>query len=213
MHDDRRIVVAIAQFDAVILVLAVLGPDELGELLPMRLTGCAIGVDQHWIDARAPLHVHVGVSFRPSDVALGHRAAFALVAVEQRRATPAVQHCGELPADVDRVAHAGVHAIAAGGNVLMHRIAREKHAALAITLGEQQIAAPHAGDDHFVDVHPPTQRLGDQILGPELRRIDLQREVANQRPGVDFVLRDQRRRRGEEDVPELAMGMQRGEIA
>ena len=59
------------------------------------------------------------------------RAALRLVALEQMRAAPAVMHRGELPAEIGRIADAGVHAEPAIRRHHVHGVARKEHAAAA----------------------------------------------------------------------------------
>ncbi len=64
------------------------------------------------------------------------RAAFGLVAVEQGRPAPALEHRRDLPAEVDGVADAGVQPVAAEGRVEVRGVARQEHPPV-----------PHAVDD------------------------------------------------------------------
>src|SRR5579872_889247 len=59
------------------------------------------------------------------------RDALQLVAVENRLSGAVLQHLRQLPAEIDRIADSGVHALAAGGAVNMARIAEQKSAAYA----------------------------------------------------------------------------------
>jgi hypothetical protein len=52
-----------------------------------------------------------------------------LVCLQERRATPSLDLCGECPADANRVAHTGVHAIAPGGRDLVDCVAGEPYPA------------------------------------------------------------------------------------
>ena len=56
--------------------------------------------------------------------------AFGFVGVEQSCGGAAVQDVGEFPGEVDGVADAGVHALAADGAVDVGGVAEEEHAAL-----------------------------------------------------------------------------------
>src|SRR5215472_6484470 len=73
------------------------------------------------------------------------RAAFGGVAVEQARATPAVQHGGQLPAEVDRVLEPGVEPVSAVRRMAVRRIAGDEHAALPVAVSDvdAQIPEPH----------------------------------------------------------------------
>ena len=66
---------------------------------------------------------------RVAGVALRQRLPLGLVAVEQRRAAPAFQHRGELPAEIDRILDRGVVAKPAGRREQMRGVAAEEHAA------------------------------------------------------------------------------------
>ncbi len=81
------------------------------------------------------------IAARLRDIAGADRLAFGAVGIEEAVAAPALDHGGELPGKIDRVADAGVHAEAAGGRHHMRGVAGDKAAAVAVALGDQ--FAPH----------------------------------------------------------------------
>ena len=85
------------------------------------------------------------------DIAGADRLALGAVGIEQAVAAPALDHGGELPRQIDRVADAGVHAKAAGGRHDMRGVAGDKAAAVAVALGDQFAPHPrqHAQDLEF----------------------------------------------------------------
>ena len=82
--------------------------------------------------------------------ALRYGSTLGLIAVEQMRSAPAFDHRRQLPAQVDRIAHAGVHAKAAMRAVLMHRITGQKHPAASKAGGHQATTGPGQGRYDFV---------------------------------------------------------------
>ena len=111
-----------------------------------------------------------------------------VVAREQIRPAPALHHRGELPAEIDRIADAGVHAERAGRRELMHRVAGEKHAALGIALGHHASPRPDARAQPF-DLERPADGAADQrVLVDALRRL-LAVAVEHHQPphGVDRI--------------------------
>jgi hypothetical protein len=67
--------------------------------------------------------------------------ALRLVAVEQALVGGALHDGGEFPGEVDRIAHAGVHALAAGRTVDVAGIAAQEHAPGAEVLGDAVVDA------------------------------------------------------------------------
>src|SRR4051812_46833378 len=81
------------------------------------------------------------------------RAALGLVAREQRRPAPPLVHGGELPAEIDRIADAGVHAEPAIRWHDVHGVAGEEYALAAVALGHEVAASPYAyGEDLEVEI-------------------------------------------------------------
>src|SRR5581483_9638939 len=91
---------------------------------------------------RAPLAAADRGVARRADIALADLATLDLVRSQQVRPAPAGKRRGELPRQIDGVGDAGIHAEPAGRDDEMHRIAGEKHAALAVALGKQKILPP-----------------------------------------------------------------------
>ena len=81
-----------------------------------------------------------------------------------RRIGPAAQHLGQLPAEVHRVADAGVHPLAAGRAVDVPGIAGEEGTALAEGGGDPVVDVVGGEPVHLLDAHAE-QRLG---IGAEL---------------------------------------------
>jgi len=106
-----------------------------------------------------PLLAKAACSFcaAPATDGARDRPAFGLVAVEQQIAVAsAAQHGGELPAEIDRVLDAGVHALAAGRAVDVGGIAGEKHAAVSIADGQPLVDAE--GGEPARAVQPQARR-------------------------------------------------------
>ncbi len=127
---------------------------------------------------------------RGQAIAQADRTAFALVGGEQARAGKAFQRRGQLPAEVDGVADAGVHAVAAGRDVLVRRIAGQEYAATPVALGQQQMREPGIGDQDFRREGAAGPGL-EHALGIEAGHVDLGRRPGLQGPGVLVVLGDQ----------------------
>lgn len=71
-----------------------------------------------------------------------HRTTLGLVAVEQPRSGPPVQDRGQLPAQVDGVADAGVEAVAAERRVEVRGVSREHHPPPAGVVDELHARGP-----------------------------------------------------------------------
>ncbi len=145
---DRRGIVAVSERDPVRDILLGLGADDgvadlaaqalalrrrRGDLVPLGALGEALGVARRLVD-----------------VALRHGLPLDLVAVEERRSAPAFDHRRELPAEIDRIAHARVHAEPAGRAVLVDGVAGEQHVAPLPAIGDDAAAGPGQRGDDFV---------------------------------------------------------------
>ncbi len=86
---------------------------------------------------------------RPAHVALRHRAALALVGVEQAVAGVALDHHGEFPGQVVRVLDAGIEPQPGRGRVPVRGVAGQKHPAEAVALGEQTLPGPRRAAQQF----------------------------------------------------------------
>jgi len=75
------------------------------------------------------------------DEALGKCASLGFIRIEHAGIGSALHHCSELPRQVDRIADAGVHPLAADRAVNVRGVA-----------GEECAALPEVGDDAMVDV-------------------------------------------------------------
>ena len=152
---------------------------------------------------------------RHADIALAHRPAFGVVAVDEACVAPALQHGRQFPSDVDRIAETGIHAERAGRRQLMHGVAGEPHAALAVAFGHQAAPAPDIDVDPLdrdiaaerspqigfavdlvgrdiagrVDHQPPypVDRIDDAQIGPDAAAVDRNIEGA----GLAAALRQQ----------------------
>jgi hypothetical protein len=70
---------------------------------------------------------HAHIPGRLTDHAVLDRTTFGLVAGQQALAAPALEHGGQLPAQVDRVADAGVQPVPAERRVQVRRVTREEN--------------------------------------------------------------------------------------
>ena len=146
-YDDGRALVAVAQVHAA---------RRPGLLLPghaLRHVGAqgapAFGV---FLDLGGQLHQAgdlVEITGGLGGVAHADGLALGLVAVEQRRAAPALQGRRELPAEVGRIADRGVHAEPAGGIEEVRRIAADEDVAFPVPLGHHLVAGPRLRGEHF----------------------------------------------------------------
>ncbi len=169
-YADRRIVVAVAELDAGGVVLELLRArpeDRRARLFPQRPSLLAVRFQER---RERNLVIEAG-AHRPGLAHVMHadRPALRLVAVEELGAAPALQHRGELPAQVHRVADAGVHAEAARRPQEVRRVAGEKDAPVPIALRDDAVAGPGPdGGDLERDVFP--QRVAE--LSRRVERID-----------------------------------------
>src|SRR5215469_17637651 len=103
---------------------------------------------------------------------LCHREPFGAVAVEQRVWRLADDDQGELPAQVVRVHDAGVHALAAGRGVDMHRVAGQQYAAAPVGAGRPAMTAevgqPGGIGNGDWPRHPLVRQLLDLLQGGSL---------------------------------------------
>ncbi len=81
---------------------------------------------------------------RRRNIAPADLAALDLVGGEQLRSAPSLEHCGELPGEIDGIADAHVHAEAAEGRMEMAGVAGNKHPAIEIVRGQHQALRPAA---------------------------------------------------------------------
>jgi hypothetical protein len=110
---------------------------------------------------------------------------------EQSRSAEAAHQRRELPTEIAGIANASVHAIASRRNVLMRRIAREKHASFSIGLSHQQVWGPWIGNQDFAG-DGPTHKSSEQRVGIDMIQIIAGLGTRVQRPVIDVVLRNQR---------------------
>src|SRR4029450_7769277 len=82
----------------------------------------------------ADLDAHAGMALRGEPIAIADRAALRFVGGEQAGAGDALERRGDLPAEIDGIADAGVHAVAAGRDVLVRGVAGQEDAAALVAL-------------------------------------------------------------------------------
>ena len=111
------------------------------------------------------------------------RAALRRVAVEQRGRAPALAHQRELPGEVERVLHAGVHALAAGRAVHVRGVAGEEDAADAVVLHLALVDAEAAEPERVVRAQRRRRALVEQRLDVGERRVRATR-ARRRRPDV-----------------------------
>src|SRR4029079_9989692 len=75
------------------------------------------------------------------DQRTGKGDALRLIAVEKLGPRPALQHGGELPGEIHRITHAGIHALAAGRAMDMAGIAGDEGTAFAEMIGDTMMDA------------------------------------------------------------------------
>src|SRR6185503_9982439 len=140
---DRRIFVTVAELDAGGVVLEFFrarAQDRRAGFFPQLSALVAVFLD---LRREGRLVVETGAHFRRLvDVDHGDGLALRGIAVEQVRAAPALQHRGELPADIDGIADAGVHAEAAGRPIEVGRVSGEKDPAFLIAIGDHAVSGP-----------------------------------------------------------------------
>ena len=114
------------------------------------------------------------------------RPAFGLVGVEQRRTAPSGQRRRELPAQVDRVADAGVEAVAAERRVEVGGVADQEHPPAPAPVHQLHPRRPRVGADHL-DRKLAPERPADQPRGVEIGRpaVDPERDQPPQPVAVD----------------------------
>ena len=145
---DRAVFVDEAQrlADAVHVVVAVADP-EVDAVRVARAHGL-VGLDE----TRGVADAEVGVR-------LGHRAAFAVVAVQQARRRQALQHEGQFPGQVVGVLDAGIHAVAPVGRETVCGVTHQQHTPLAQPRGHLAAHAPDRPvDDLGIQVRHARQR-------------------------------------------------------
>src|ERR1700722_4417615 len=110
-HDNRRVCIAVAHFDAVAFVLRVSEPlDTDARVGEGRLTLSVSRVGEVLVgfpDRQSYRHMAPGAL----TITQPHRAALAIVGLEKSRPGITFQSRGQLPADVERIANAGIHPV------------------------------------------------------------------------------------------------------
>ncbi len=102
-----------------------------------------------------------------------HRPPLRLVGGEQAGAAPALQRGRKLPAQIDGVADAHVHAEAAERRMQVAGVAGQEHAAVGVAVGDQAVRDPGIGaDDLDVQVAKPGA-AADQVGRVDARRVDV----------------------------------------
>lgn len=135
---------------------------------------------------RGPFRTAREVVRRLVDHPLVHRPPLGLVAVEQRPAAPTLHRRRQLPAQVDGVADAHVHPVAAGRGMQVRRVTEEEHPPAAVAARQQPLRGPGAVGHHLAGelrADGPVEVRADLVLGhPPVAAPD---EV--EPPGVDAV--------------------------
>ena len=176
--DDRRVVVAVAEHHAVGEPFV---PHDGGEPVAVFLARGVVGRARRENlragQALAGRQHAAKIAARLRDVAQADRPPLGVVGAQELRAAPALHHGLELPAEIDRVADAGVHAEAAGRRHQMGGVAGDEDAVGAVAVGDQLAPHPaHDGEDFVVEVaaHGALERRADVVLGMVdlLRRAD-----------------------------------------
>src|SRR5262249_59868951 len=111
-RDERASVIPEAEILALVIEMVALVENEGGGGLTIARADGA----QDAAEPDSVMQTEVGIG-------LGDWTALGLIAVEQRRSPPAVEHRLDLPGQVVRVLDAGVHAEAARGGEAMRRVA------------------------------------------------------------------------------------------
>jgi len=96
----------------------------------------------------------------------------------------------KLPAKIASISDPGVHAVAARRDVLVRRIADEKHAADRIALGDQEMRRPGTREQNFV-IEVMISEITEHRAGIDRLRRHVPRKPRLERPNVAIVLRYQ----------------------
>ena len=127
------------------------------------------------------------------------RSPLGLVGVEEPGAAPAVEDGGELPAEVDGVADAGVEPVAAERGVEMGSVAGEEHAAVARVVDELHPGGPGVVRQDLRRDRRAGHAVDDRVrLAPAAVLLDAERDDP---PGARAVERPHERGRGRVDDP------------
>jgi hypothetical protein len=102
-----------------------------------------------------------------------------------------MQYGGKLPAKVTRIANTGIHAVAAGWDVLVRGVAGEKCPVEAVALGDQKMWRPGTCEQDFV-IELATGEVTKHCAGINRLRRDVLRKPRLECPDVPVILRDQR---------------------
>ena len=94
---------------------------------------------------------------RGADIAVADLPPLDLVRREKLRSTPALQRRGELPAEIDGIADAGIHPETAGRNDEMHGVAGEEDAAVSDS-GRQAAGSAATGCTTASRISPERRR-------------------------------------------------------
>jgi hypothetical protein len=128
-------------------------------VLPFRLLGDLDPVFQPGTEG----HHDVVGRLRPGRYLLTDRAPFPLVGVQDLRVGEPVDDRGQLPPEVERVLHAPVHALPAGGRVDMGGVPAQQHPALTVTGGDVVEDLPLGGPLRLADLHADAHLVGDLL--------------------------------------------------
>jgi hypothetical protein len=187
VRDQRRVLVPVPQLDPQQIVTpALLTIGDLGQL--GAGAGACLGVLG---DLRPPGGSPLPPSrrrlARGGDVACPDGPPFCLIGLEQLRAAPAVQGPGELPGEVDRVAHPCVHAEPASRDDKVSRVPGQENPSVAVPVGKHEPLRPLPDVERLVhDGHP-----GERLEEPRHFAVAVRHRVQGEVPGV--VLHDEER--------------------
>ena len=193
-HDNRRICIAVAHFDAVAFVLRVSEPlDTDARFGEGRVTLGVSGVGEVLIgfpDRQSYAHMAPG----RLTIAQPYRAAFSIVGLQKSRPRVAFQSRGQLPADVERIANARIHPVAARRNELVGRITGEENPSATVALSNEQMWVPGVRNEGL-ECERSSREAMDQRRRIDFVQPGFGREKSVQSPDVPIVLRDHRRLR------------------
>ena len=163
---------------------------QLGGHDRATLFSCCASCFQFGPIKRGGLDTKVVMSLRRCTIALPDRQTLPLVRLDEAAATEALQDRPQRPAETERVSDAGIHAVAACGNILVSGISRDKNPPCASALCHKQMRRPGVCD---LDLHRdlPAHKPADQRgrIRPVCR---ICRIAGMERPGIDVILRDKR---------------------
>lgn len=213
---DHRGLVAVAHLDAPAAVLTLVIGEIARQVGAMCLSLRGIRVDEFGVGHLLRRDMDAEVPEGPVAPQDGDRTPLGLVAVEESIPSVAVDDGRELPPQVDDIRDAGVEAVATGRDDLVRGIPGDEDPAVAVTIGHQDVGAPDAALEHFVDDEVAAAHLVQELLLVDvLGALTVEDDRGLQGPGVLPVLRNDGpdTAADEEGVPELLMRVQGVQVA